>query len=179
MADVVVFAWLEAGAADDDCGVEVAVPGWCCFPVELGFECPGCACLAFAALFCGGELWRATGHASLLFIAASASAILLGCHWLSAGAPRGLGWLARMGRLSYELYLTHMFVVLAVVAVWRAWIGERQDWNFVAYVPAVVLCVLLASVIERYYSKPIERRLRRRFAGAAERVRPAVGSSAL
>ena len=133
----------------------------------------------FAALFCGGELWRVTGHASLLFIAASASAILLGCHWLSAGAPRGLGWLARMGRLSYELYLTHMFVVLAVVAVWRAWIGERQDWNFVAYVPAVVLCVLLASVIERHYSKPIERRLRRRFAGAAERVRPAVGSSAL
>lgn len=62
---------------------------------------------------------------------------------------RGLEWLARMGRLSYELYLSHMFVVLAIVAAYRALLGESQAWTFVVYLPAVVVCVILASLIER------------------------------
>nr|WP_297526244.1 acyltransferase [uncultured Roseateles sp.] len=67
-----------------------------------------------------------------------------------APAPRrGLGWLARMGRLSYELYLTHMFVVLATVALYRAWIGSSQAWTFVVYLPAVVVSVGLALGLER------------------------------
>lgn len=119
------------------------------------------------ALLASGELWRATGHASLLFIAGSGSAILLGCAWLRAQAPRGLGWLASMGRLSYELYLTHMFVVLAVVGGWRALFGPGQDWNFAVYLPAIALCVVLASWVERRFSKPCERWLRQRFAASA------------
>ena len=67
-----------------------------------------------------------------------------------APAPRrGLGWLARMGRLSYELYLTHMFVVLATVALYRAWIGSSQAWTFVVYLPAVAVSVALALGLER------------------------------
>lgn len=61
-----------------------------------------------------------------------------------------LGWLARMGQLSYELYLTHMFVVLAVVAAYRALLGPSQAWTFVVYLPTVALCVGLAVLVERF-----------------------------
>ena len=67
-----------------------------------------------------------------------------------APAPRaGLGWLARMGRLSYELYLTHMLVVLGTVALYRAWLGASQAWTFAAYLPAVAASVALAVAVER------------------------------
>lgn len=113
-----------------------------------------------AALWFPGELWRTTGHTSLLVIASSSALVLIGCDWLQAPAPRGLRWLARMGRLSYELYLTHMFVVLAVVGVWRAQFADLPRWNFVPYVPTVLLCVALAMLIERHCGKPCERWLR-------------------
>jgi len=116
-----------------------------------------------AALICGGELWRELRHASLLFIAASAAMLLLGIEWARLGAPRGLNWLAGMGRLSYELYLTHMFVVLAVVAAYRHLFENQLTWGFLAYPPAIAGCVLLAAWIERCYCKPCERALRARF----------------
>ena len=63
--------------------------------------------------------------------------------------PRhGLRWLARMGQLSYELYLSHMFVVLATVALYRALLGKMQTWTFTVYVPALVCCFGLALLLE-------------------------------
>ena len=118
------------------------------------------------ALLCGSELWRGLGHGSILFIAASVGTLLLGCYWSQAAAPRGFNWLARMGQLSYELYLTHMFVVLGLVGAWRATFGPEQTWNFLAYPIGVILCVLLAALVERSFSKPIERCLRGRFDAA-------------
>lgn len=115
------------------------------------------------ALLAPGELWRATGHTSLLLIAATAAVFLCGCAWLDARAPRGLRWLARMGRLSYELYLSHMFVVLPVVAAWRARV-EDPRWNFLPWLPVVLLCVWLAALIERRLSKPCESWMRGRWA---------------
>ncbi|WP_431286615.1 acyltransferase family protein [Roseateles chitinivorans] len=71
-----------------------------------------------------------------------------------APSPRsGLQWLARMGRLSYELYLSHMFVVLGTVALYRALLGASQAWTFVVYVPSVVLCVGLAMALERFMAR--------------------------
>lgn len=112
-----------------------------------------------AALLAPGELWLSTGHTSLLIIAGVVALFLLGAAWLDAAAPRGLRWLARMGRLSYELYLTHMFVVLALVPGWRALVDDPR-WNFLPWLPAVCACVWLAAFVERHFSKPCERWLR-------------------
>jgi hypothetical protein len=54
-----------------------------------------------------------------------------------------------MGALSYELYLSHMFVVLGTVAAYRALLGSRQDWTFVVYLPVVVVCYWLAGPLQR------------------------------
>jgi peptidoglycan/LPS O-acetylase OafA/YrhL len=62
---------------------------------------------------------------------------------------RGLGWLARMGSLSYELYLSHMFVVLATVGLYRALLGEVQTWTFAVYLPVLLCCLVAARALER------------------------------
>ncbi len=108
----------------------------------------------YAALLAPGELWLSTGHSSLLIIAAMVALFLAGAGWLQAGAPPGFRWLARMGRLSYELYLTHMFVVLAVFPAWRAWV-EDPRWNFVPWLPAVLLCVAIGTGMVRGICRPI------------------------
>jgi peptidoglycan/LPS O-acetylase OafA/YrhL len=65
-------------------------------------------------------------------------------------APRAsLRWLARMGSLSYELYLSHMFVVLAAVELYRAVLGKEQAWTFMVYLPVLLVCVGLALALER------------------------------
>jgi len=70
-----------------------------------------------------------------------------------AAPRRGLRWLARMGRLSYELYLSHMFIVLGAVALYRELLGPSQAWTFAVYLPAVALCVALALVLERLVAR--------------------------
>jgi peptidoglycan/LPS O-acetylase OafA/YrhL len=55
-----------------------------------------------------------------------------------------------MGSLSYELYLSHMFVVLAAVAVYRAVLGKQPAWNFGVYLPVLLVCFGLAVVLEKF-----------------------------
>jgi peptidoglycan/LPS O-acetylase OafA/YrhL len=55
-----------------------------------------------------------------------------------------------MGSLSYELYLSHMFVVLAAVALYRALLGKEQAWTFTVYLPVLLLCFGLALVLEQF-----------------------------
>lgn len=103
--------------------------------------------LAHRYLHKSGMYWLCFG-ASLLLIAAHAH----------PPAPRaGLRWLARMGALSYELYLSHMFVVLATVALYRELLGKVQTWTFVVYVPVLVACYALAVMLERLIAARLPR----------------------
>jgi peptidoglycan/LPS O-acetylase OafA/YrhL len=94
-----------------------------------------------------------------------------GMYWLCLGAcfillaarahppsPRPwLRWLARMGALSYELYLSHMFVVLATVWLYRACLGKNQAWTFAVYLPALLLCFGLATWLEKAAGRLVRR----------------------
>jgi peptidoglycan/LPS O-acetylase OafA/YrhL len=75
--------------------------------------------------------------------------LLLAFHAHPPAPRRGLAWLARMGALSYELYLSHMFVVLGAAAAYRALLGKNQDWNFVVYLPVLLVCFVLAGLLAR------------------------------
>jgi peptidoglycan/LPS O-acetylase OafA/YrhL len=66
-----------------------------------------------------------------------------------------------MGRASYEIYLTHMFVVFALVGVARM-TGTDTVWGWVWYLPALGLCWLLGGLVSRYVSEPANRALRAR-----------------
>jgi len=91
----------------------------------------------------------------------AAAALILGMHWNTA-IPRhrlaGLDWLRSCGRLSYEIYLTHMFCVFGVVAVAR-WSALDPAWGWIWYAPAIAASWLLGWIVARCFSQPCERRL--------------------
>jgi peptidoglycan/LPS O-acetylase OafA/YrhL len=59
----------------------------------------------------------------------------------------GTAWLCAFGRLSYEMYLTHVFIVFAVVEVFRA-TGANLNIGILWYPPAVALCWLFAMLVD-------------------------------
>ena len=123
-------------------------------------------------------VYRHLFKSGLYGLSLGACLLLLACHAHPMAPRRGLGWLARMGELSYELHLSHMFVVLAVVATYRALLGEGQDWTFVVYLPVLVLvlvlvlCLALTSVLARLMARfRLSPRRLRRNADAGEEQR--------
>jgi len=106
-----------------------------------------------------GFLWRRLGNGTMLVLTLAAAALVLACHWRPFVVP-GTGWLRSFGRLSYEVYLTHMFVVWPVVRAFKA-TGARLWWGILWYVPAVAASWVLGWLVARYLSLPCERALRR------------------
>jgi peptidoglycan/LPS O-acetylase OafA/YrhL len=73
--------------------------------------------------------------------------------------PRILAPLFRLGRRSYEVYLTHMFVVFAFFAVF-VWCGSPIWAVPVLFLATVIATALLGDLVARYFSEPLNRRLR-------------------
>ncbi|HEY6456846.1 MAG TPA: acyltransferase [Steroidobacteraceae bacterium] len=120
-----------------------------------------------AVLFAGNWVWRLVHHGYGLFLAVAAAGIVIGAHWhesaTSGKAPlRGLNWLRSCGRLSYEIYLSHMFCVFGGLAL-LTWSGPGGLWRFLWYPPILIACWVLGSALSRGFTLPIERHLRQRF----------------
>jgi peptidoglycan/LPS O-acetylase OafA/YrhL len=84
-------------------------------------------------------------------------------------APRILTPLLRLGQRSYEIYLTHVFVVLGFFSLFLA-AGKP-----IKYVPALFFVVILISgllgeLVARGYSEPINRWLRQRWGDGPNRL---------
>jgi peptidoglycan/LPS O-acetylase OafA/YrhL len=92
---------------------------------------------------------RCLFHGELYVLCAGTCLLLLACRERPALRLPGLGWLTRMGSLSYELYLSHMFIVLATVHGYRALFGAAQTWNFAVYLPVLLCCSIVARLLER------------------------------
>ena len=67
------------------------------------------------------------------------------------------------GRNSYEVYLTHGFVVVWGIQIFTA-AAVRVIWTPIFYVGLLGLAGLLGAVVARFYSEPLNRRLRASFA---------------
>ena len=96
--------------------------------------------------------------------------------------PRLLAPLLRLGRCSYEVYLTHMFVVFALFEIFMR--SGHPIWAVpLLFVVTVVVAGAAGYVVARFFSEPLNRMLRERWsdgrrqlgsvsdreAGAAER----------
>ncbi len=124
--------------------------------VAISMLCAGIVGL-FAVFVCGSEIWAVLKNGYMLVLCGAASLSVIACHELSFPPVRGLRWLSHMGRLSYELYLSHMFVVLPVTAMFLHYSAGERFWNFAAYPPTVLACVLLAKLCERWITRPAAR----------------------
>jgi peptidoglycan/LPS O-acetylase OafA/YrhL len=84
-------------------------------------------------------------------------------------SPRALAPLRLLGRRSYEVYLTHMFVVFGLFAVFVA-AGKPLGAVPVLFVTVIVCSGLVGELVARFYSEPMNRRLRNRFGDGADRL---------
>ena len=100
-----------------------------------------------------GLLMTVVGVGACLVIAAAVTS-----EWR---APRVLNPLLQMGQRSYEIYLTHMFVVIAAFAVFVAW-GKPLGAVWWVFAAVIVVAGLLGWVVSVGFSEPMNQWLRGR-----------------
>jgi peptidoglycan/LPS O-acetylase OafA/YrhL len=119
--------------------------------------------LGLSAATLGGHwLWPLLHQGVMLLLTGSTVAILIALQAQPPRVPRGLRWPCSWGRLSYEIYLSHMFVVFAIMRLYR-WSGAGPHTGFLWYLPAFALCWALGVLVARGWSLPCERWLRDRW----------------
>ncbi len=113
-----------------------------------------------AVLFGGVELWKTLRYAYMLVLTLSAAALVIAARWRAGRAAtppwRAFGWLRSAGRLSYEIYLTHMFVVWLVVDRFTA-AGADARTSAAWTLPVLAGCWALGWAVARWFSTPVER----------------------
>jgi peptidoglycan/LPS O-acetylase OafA/YrhL len=83
---------------------------------------------------------------------------------IGTALARGTGWIRAVGRCSYEIYLTHMLVVLGLVP----FIVKSKPagaWILVWYALLSIASVATGWVVHHVYSEPLNRALRSRRPG--------------
>ena len=132
-----------------------------------------------AVYFAGSQLWHTLHLGYMLVLTFAAAALVIAARWRAAAATppplRAFGWLRSCGRLSYEIYLTHMFVVWLVVDGFSAAGGDLR-LGVAWYAPALVGAWGLGWLVARFVSGPLERLLLR--AGASRTSAPASARAA-
>jgi peptidoglycan/LPS O-acetylase OafA/YrhL len=88
------------------------------------------------------------------------------CMFIAASAqmqwklPRVLTPLLKIGQYSYEIYLTHMFVVFALFNLFVS-AGKPMRLVPVLFVTVILISGVLGGLVAGFYSEPMNRRLRR------------------
>ncbi|MEI6276822.1 MAG: acyltransferase [Prolixibacteraceae bacterium] len=77
-------------------------------------------------------------------------------------APKYTKSLCFLGRNSYEIYLSHMFVVFILVRVYHA-LNLFGEWQWILYFLVVIFSGIIGNLISRFFSNPINLFLRERF----------------
>lgn len=86
-------------------------------------------------------------------------------NWTS---PRVLSLFLKLGQRSYEVYLTHMFVVFGLSSIF-VMAGKQMKTGPVLFVAVILVSGLLSEVVARFYSEPMNRWLRKRWGEGPKR----------
>jgi peptidoglycan/LPS O-acetylase OafA/YrhL len=78
-------------------------------------------------------------------------------------APRLMAPLLHLGQHSYEIYLTHMFVVFALFSLFQR-IGSPMLAVAPLFIAAIIVAALLGQAVARLYSEPLNAAIRTRWA---------------
>jgi peptidoglycan/LPS O-acetylase OafA/YrhL len=76
--------------------------------------------------------------------------------------PRALAALLRLGQRSYEVYLTHMFVVFALFAIFVKF-GSPLWCVPLLFVATIVIAAGTGDIVARFFSEPLNHMLRERW----------------
>jgi peptidoglycan/LPS O-acetylase OafA/YrhL len=87
--------------------------------------------------------------------------------------PRLLSPLKKLGERSYEVYLTHMFVVFALFGLFVA-SGRPLAAVPLLFIGVIIVAGLLGYLVARFYSEPMNHWLRRRWGEGANSIGAAI-----
>lgn len=90
-------------------------------------------------------------------------------------SPRYVAPFLILGQRSYEVYLTHMFVVFGVLHLF-VWAGKPMWAVPVFFVTVIFLAGVLGTFVARFYSEPLNRSLRERWGDGPERLGSVIDS---
>jgi peptidoglycan/LPS O-acetylase OafA/YrhL len=128
------------------------------------FSCIGIALLALILGFSSQSFMLGLGRTGLdeTILAIGTCLVIIAAaqtHWKS---PPALASVVRLGQRSYEVYLTHMFVVFAFFDLF-VWMGKPMKMVPALFVLTVIVAFLLGELVASLYSEPMNRLLRRRW----------------
>jgi peptidoglycan/LPS O-acetylase OafA/YrhL len=102
-------------------------------------------------------------NASVLELGVALMLVAFGGGVGNAALSWGTGWLRQIGQCSYEIYLTHMFAVMALLRVFKWWFTQAPGSPtvyLVAFAMMLGISVLLGFVVARLFSEPVNTALR-------------------
>ncbi len=105
---------------------------------------------------------------SAMMIVASAATL-----WRS---PRIFEPLLRIGQRSYEVYLTHMFVVFVIFGFFVS-LGSPLHAVPALFLSVIIVAGLLGEVVAKFYSEPMNRMLRRHCGDGPEKLGSVIESA--
>jgi len=135
-----------------------------------GFGWCGAALLIFSLCFSVSAYEWGLGKNGLLMtiLGVGASLVIAAASQSGWTAPRVLAPLRVLGQRSYEIYLTHMFVVMALFTLFVR-VGKPMRGVPVLFVCTIAATGLLGWMVAMYFAEPANQALRRRF-GIGESV---------
>ena len=80
-----------------------------------------------------------------------------------------------LGRRSYEIYLTHMFVVIGGFVLFTK-LGKPPVGVPILFVAVILIAAALGELVARFYSEPMNRYLRSRWGEGPDRLGTVVGT---
>jgi peptidoglycan/LPS O-acetylase OafA/YrhL len=92
-------------------------------------------------------------------------------------SPRLIFPLITLGRRSYEIYLTHMFVVFALFALFKS-AGRSLAAVPLFFLGVILLSGLLGELVARFFSEPMNRLIRQRLGDGPEKLGSVLPSDA-
>ena len=81
----------------------------------------------------------------------------------NSALSNGTAVIQLVGRNSYEIYLTHMFVIFGMMHVFGLVLGDSPHFSayLIAYASTLALSIVLGTVVSRWYSEPLNQKFRK------------------
>ena len=106
---------------------------------------------------------------NMTILAVGACLVIVAAAQTQWRAPVLLMPLLKLGQRSYEVYLTHGFVVVGLFSLFVA-AGKPMNAVIVLFLAVIVLAGALGMIVARVYTEPINRWLRRRWGDGPEKL---------
>jgi peptidoglycan/LPS O-acetylase OafA/YrhL len=128
----------------------LAMAGWALLIFILGFPAQP------------ANLWLERAGLDMAVLALGTCMLIAWATQTDWKAPRFLSSVVQLGRRSYEIYLTHMFVVFGLFHVFLLW-GRRISAVPFLFLGVIILSALLGKFVAGSYSEPLNRLIRSRW----------------